>query len=85
MSKQPAGVKLLQKYKAENDLTIHGLADAITAARPDIVRNDGTPVVCKHSMARDLLYGERRPSIAMAAKLQRLLGTTASDWFPDPE
>ena len=70
-------MKKLAAYKAEHDLTHDQLAARVEASRDDLGPCSGRTV-------QDLIRGERRPSGAMMAKLEALIGTSAADWFPPP-
>lgn len=67
----------LAAYKAEHDLTHEALAGRVAASRADL--GD-----CKARTVQDLLRGARLPSIAMAVKIEALVGISATDWIPAP-
>jgi len=73
--RQTPGARALAKFKADHDLTHDQLAARVAASRSDL--GD-----CKGRTVQDLIRGVRKPSGPMLAKLEALLETSASDWFP---
>ena len=63
----------LREYKAVANHTNETIAQAISKKAP---RGP-----CSARMAADMINGHRRPSLRMAAKIERLTGIRARDWF----
>lgn len=75
-NRRTPGALSLADFKEQQGLTHDALAAKVQAARPDL--GD-----CKGRTVQDLIRGERKPSLAMAVKIEALTTIPPGDWFPE--